>query len=121
MLPDPETGGTGQPAYPWRGRITCDPAPGQPGTPDKTRAATARSRRSSARRRSGDFDDNDGEIDYSGPEEWGYRRMVLHYAHLADAAGGVDAILIGSELRGLTTLRSATSLSVRGWVAGAGR
>ena len=33
------------------------------------------------------------------------RRFVLHYAHLAQAAGGVDAFLIGSELRGLTTLR----------------
>ena len=38
-LPDPYTGGRGQPAYPWRGRITVDPAPGQPGTPDKTAAA----------------------------------------------------------------------------------
>ncbi len=26
-LPDPYGGGSGQPAYPWRGRITCDPAP----------------------------------------------------------------------------------------------
>jgi hypothetical protein len=37
-LPDPY-GGTGQPAYPWRGRITCDPAPGRSGTPDGTNAA----------------------------------------------------------------------------------
>lgn len=29
-LLDPWTGNIGQPAYPWRGRITCDPAPGQP-------------------------------------------------------------------------------------------
>src|SRR5712672_2866529 len=28
-LPDPWTGASSQPAYPWRGRITCDPAPGQ--------------------------------------------------------------------------------------------
>ncbi len=28
-LPDPLTGANSQPAYPWRGRITCDPAPGQ--------------------------------------------------------------------------------------------
>ena len=35
--------------------------------------------------------------------------MVLHYAHLAELAGGVDAFLIGSEMVGLTTLRSATS------------
>ena len=29
-----ETGAADQPTYPWRGRITCDPAPGQPGSPD---------------------------------------------------------------------------------------
>ena len=34
-LPDPY-GGTGQPPYPWRGRITCDPAPGRAGSPDGT-------------------------------------------------------------------------------------
>ena len=38
-LPDPWTGAASQPAYPWRGRITCDPAPGQPGSPDGTAAA----------------------------------------------------------------------------------
>jgi hypothetical protein len=38
-LPNPY-GGTGQPAYPWRGRITCNPAPGEPGSPDKSAAAT---------------------------------------------------------------------------------
>ena len=31
--------------------------------------------------------------------------MVLHYARLAELAGGVDGFLIGSELRGLTTVR----------------
>jgi hypothetical protein len=35
-LPDPYSGGTGQPPYPWRGRITCDPAPGAGGSVDKT-------------------------------------------------------------------------------------
>jgi hypothetical protein len=33
----------------------------------------------------------------------GYRRMILHYAKLCAAAGGVESFLIGSELRGLTT------------------
>ena len=33
--------------------------------------------------------------------------MVLHQAYLAKAAGGVEAFLIGTELRGLTWLRSA--------------
>src|SRR5256714_925645 len=39
MLNDPWVGGAFQPAYPWRGRITCNPAPGQPGSPDGTSAA----------------------------------------------------------------------------------
>ena len=39
-----------------------------------------------------------------GAAEWSYRRIILHYAHLCASAGGVDAFLIGSELRGLTTL-----------------
>ena len=48
-LPDPWTGAASQPAYPWRGRITCDPAPGQPGSPDGTaRGRRRRSMRSSA-------------------------------------------------------------------------
>src|SRR5262249_7344837 len=33
-LPSPYTGAAPQPAYPWRGRITCDPAPGVDGSPD---------------------------------------------------------------------------------------
>src|ERR671920_738059 len=39
--------------------------------------------------------------------EWSYRRMILHYARLAEEAGGVDAFVIGSELPGLTRARSA--------------
>ena len=31
----------------------------------------------------------------------------VHYAHLCAAAGGVDAFLIGTEMRGLTQIRSA--------------
>ncbi|MCP1337271.1 baseplate multidomain protein megatron [Futiania mangrovi] len=45
-------------------------------------------------------------VTYSGPPEWSYRRFVLHYAHLCAAAGGVDAFLLGSELRALTQVRS---------------
>src|SRR5262249_39096268 len=37
-LPDPY-GGAEQARYPWRGRITLDPAIGRPGAPDKTAAA----------------------------------------------------------------------------------
>jgi hypothetical protein len=90
-LPNPY-GGVGQPSYPWRGRITASVAPGFVGTPDKTAAAAT-------------------EVNafLGGPADWGYRRMILHYANLCAGAGGVDAFLIGSELRGLTTLRSAAS------------
>ena len=35
--------------------------------------------------------------------------MVLHYAHLCAAAGGVDAFLIGSELIGLTHVRDSAT------------
>ena len=36
--------------------------------------------------------------------------MILHYADLAASAGGVDAFLIGSELRSLTRVRSASGV-----------
>ena len=94
-LADPYTGTSSQPAYPWRGRITCDPAPGQLGSPDGTGAAATQ------------IDTFFGAGD-SGA--WGYRRMVLHYAQLAADAGGVDAFLIGSELRSLTRVRSASGV-----------
>ena len=83
-LPDPY-GGTEQAAYPWRGRITCHPAPGRPGSPDQTAAAAVQVATFAA----------------------SYRQMVLHYAGLAVAAGGGDTLIIGSELRGLTTVRGA--------------
>ena len=37
-LPSPD-GETHQPVYPWRGRITCYPGPGRPGTADKSAAS----------------------------------------------------------------------------------
>ena len=46
---------------------------------------------------------------YAGPAEWSFRRFIVHYAHLCEAAGGVDGFLIGSEMRGATTLRSDAS------------
>lgn len=98
-LPDPH-GGTAQAAYPWRGRISCHPAPGRPGSPDGTAAAAA-------------------QVASFLP---GYRAMVLHYAGLAVAAGGVDALLIGSEMVGLSTVRGVANSFpfVEGLVALAG-
>ena len=45
-------------------------------------------------------------VGYSGfLFDWTFRRMILHYANLCVVAGGVNLFVIGSELRGLETLR----------------
>ncbi len=98
-------GGASQPAYPWRGRITCHPAPGQPGSPDKTATAATQIAAFVGTAEAADFDISGRTVSYSGPSEWSYRRMVLHLAHLAKAGGGVDTFVIGTELRGLTWVR----------------
>lgn len=92
-LPDPWSGAAGQPAYPWRGRVTCHPAPDRAGTPDGTGAAAAQvaSFFGSANPPAG---------------EWSFRRFILHYARLCAQAGGVDAFIVGSELVSLTRVRS---------------
>jgi hypothetical protein len=109
-LPDPY-GGAEQAAYPWRGRITCHPAPGQPGTVDKTATAATQVASFFGTALASHFSWNSGglTVSYSGPSEWGLRRQVLHLAQIAKAAGGIDQIIIGSELVGLTTVRSTPS------------
>jgi hypothetical protein len=107
-LPDPY-GGASQPPYPWRGRITCHPAAGQPGTPDKTMAARAAVENFVGAVAPGDVVAAARGAECLRPHDWGYRRLVLHYARLAQQAGGVDAFLLGSELRGLTTLRDGAN------------
>ena len=94
VLSDPWTGTAPQPTYPWRGRITCDPAPGVAGSPDGTSTAA----------------DQVSAFFSGGSDAWNYRNMVLHYASLAADAGGVDAFLIGSELKSLTRVRSASGI-----------
>ena len=108
-LTDPYTGATGQPAYPWRGRITASPAPGQTGTPDKTAAAATALQSFVGSAQPSDFTITDSTITYTGPAEWSFRRFILHHAALAKAAGGVDAFVLCSELRGLTQIRSSAS------------
>lgn len=85
---NPYTGAIPQPPYPWRGRITCDPAPGRPGSPQGTGTAAAQVANFFA----------------------SYRNMILHYANLSVAAGGVHAFLIGSELAALTRVRSGSGV-----------
>src|SRR5690606_30678983 len=97
----------GQPAFPWRGRITCSPAAGYAGSADKTAAAATQVAAFFGAASPAQFSVSGETVSWQGPAgEWGLRRMVLHYAHLCQAAGGVDAFLIGSEMRGLTTIRS---------------
>ena len=96
-LADPMTGNASQPPYPWRGRITCDPAPGRPASPDGTSIAAAQ------------------VAAFMGsaappPFEFSFRAFILHYAVLCKAAGGVDAFVIGSELASLTRVRSASGI-----------
>jgi hypothetical protein len=100
----------GQPAFPWRGRITCSPAAGFAGSIDKTATASAQVAALFGSAQVSSFAVSGESVSWTGASgEWGLRRMILHYAHLCKAAGGVDAFLIGSEMRGLTTIRSGAS------------
>ncbi len=85
-LPDPRRPGATQPAYPWRGRITCDPAPGLAGTSDATAAADAQVAAFFAN---------------------GYRAFIAHYAQLCVTAG-LSGFILGSEFVGLTRVRGAS-------------
>jgi GTA TIM-barrel-like domain/Putative phage tail protein len=107
-LPDPY-GGTRQGAYPWRGRVTSSIAAGRASTPDKTAAAGVEIANFVGAALPAHFTASGETVNYTGPAEWSFRRMILHYAKLCAAAGGVDAFLIGSEMMGLSTLRSTSS------------
>lgn len=106
-LRDPWSGAVNQPALPWRGRISLSAAPGQAGTSDRTAGAAAEVVAFFGAALPAHFAVSGGQVVYSGPSEWSYRRFILHYAKLCAMAGGVDAFCIGSELRGLTQIRGA--------------
>ena len=108
-LADPWSGASDQPALPWRGRITSSVAAGRPGSPDGTAAAAGEVAAFFGHAAPSDFQVTGTAVGYTGPEEWSYRRFILHYAHLCVAAGGVDSFCIGSEMRGLTQIRSGPS------------
>jgi hypothetical protein len=105
-LPDPH-GGAEQAAHPWRGRITAEIAPGLPGSSEGTAAAAVEIAAFAGSAEPAHFLPQASGVLYLGPAEWSYRRFVLHHANLAAAAGGVDAFLVGSEMRGLTRLSDA--------------
>ena len=106
-LPDPY-GAARQAAYPWRGRMTLDIAPGRAGTSDRTAAAASAIAAFVGTAQRSHFAVSGDAVVYAGPAEWSYRRMILHQAYLAKRAGGVDAFIVGSEMRGLTRIRDAS-------------
>ena len=101
-LPDPY-GGLEQAAYPWRGRICTSPGL------QKTAPIAVEVASFFGAAAPGHFGVSSGSVTYAGPGEWSYRRFILHYAKLAALAGGVDAFILGSELRGLTHARSSAT------------
>ena len=105
-LPDPY-GAEEQPVMPWRGRVTTSVAPGRTGSVDGTAAAAAEVQAFFGAAGVDDFVRDGDKVRYRGPDEWSYRRFILHYAHLCAAAGGIDAFLIGSEMVGMTRIRGA--------------
>ena len=88
------------PGEPWRGRIGF--------SPDVSSAASAAVAAFLGSAAPSQFtrDPTNLTVGYSGAAtDWTYRRMILHYANLMVVAGGVDLFVIGSELRGLETIR----------------
>ncbi|HZZ63833.1 MAG TPA: glycoside hydrolase TIM-barrel-like domain-containing protein [Roseiarcus sp.] len=86
--------------FPWRGRITY--------SNDLSSAATAAVNAFLGSATTGQFtrDPANLTVGYSGSlYDWTYRRMILHYANLCVVGGGVDLFSLGSELRGLETIR----------------
>ncbi len=86
---------------PWRGRITYN------GSDISSAATTAVNNFLGAAATSNFTQDNVNlTVAYSGPPtDFTFRRMILHYANLCVVAGGVDLFLLGSEFRGIETIR----------------
>jgi len=104
-LADPYSDAMEQPVLPWRGRITLSAAPGNTGSTDSTATAAAEVSAFFGETQVSQFSIQTGEVTFTGPSQWTYRRFILHYAYLCKLAGGVEAFCIGSELRGLTQIR----------------
>ncbi|GAA3873099.1 baseplate multidomain protein megatron [Celeribacter arenosi] len=107
-LIDPWTGQSGQPALPWRGRITTSLGPDVVGSTDGTAAADMEVAAFFGKASVNDFVVDGKTVNFIGAHENSFRRMILHYAHLCAAAGGVDSFCIGSEMRSLTRIRGAS-------------
>lgn len=101
-LPNPYGYEDGQPAFPWRGRITLSRSAGLDGSPVGTVGARGEVAAFFGNALPSDFAVSGETVSYIGAEDWGYRRFILHYAHLCKIAGGVESFCVGSELRGMT-------------------
>lgn len=99
-LPSP-TGEFEQPIFPWRGRISVMPEL------DNTSFVNTAVSNFFGNCEVSDFEIVGDTVQYSGTPQDSYRKMILHYANLCVIAGGVDAFAVGTEMRGLTWLRSA--------------
>ncbi len=108
-LQDPWSDASSQAKLPWRGRITLSDAPGRAGSSDGTSNAVDEVAAFMGDAQTSDFAITNGQVTYSGPAEWRYRRFILHYAHLCAAAGGVSAFCIGSEMVALTQIRGPSN------------
>lgn len=99
------------PAYPKRDLITCNPAIGLPGTVDITSTGRTQVNTFFGSATPAQFGTWTGfTIPFTGTStEWRYRRMILHYAKLCAAAGGVSAFHVGSGLANLTKIRDASN------------
>lgn len=89
------------PGLPWRGRIGFAGA-------DVSTAASAAVAAFLGAAQTTQFvaDPANLTVGYAGaPDDYTYRRMILHYANLCVLAGGVDLFLVGSELRALEAIR----------------
>lgn len=107
-LPDTDTGAPGQPVYPWRGRITTSLP-----SVDKTAAAQTEIDAFFGSVAASDFSLSGTTLTYNGSaSDFGFRRMVLHYAHLCAAAANTlsdktrfKGFYVGTEMRGITRTR----------------
>ena len=96
VQPMPDGSGT-QPPFPWRGRISSEHS----GTLAISNTVTD----FLGGAEPSDFSLAGDQVAYAGdPNDWGYRRFILHHAYLGLLAGGVDGFLIGTEMRGATWL-----------------
>lgn len=103
-LPNPY-GGTGQPANPWRGLISCT-SPSDNGTSAASTQANNFFSTAVAASAFG-WDATNLRVTYAGTNAR-YRRFIFHMATIA-AAANATGFLIGSELVGLTRLRSSNT------------